>query len=87
MDTHRSARTHGEMLVSGQKCTQYPSGRVCEVTGCETWLSRYNPAATCASHLGWEPAGAPRRRRAAVASTPATEHNGLVRGECSTDAR
>ena len=37
----------------------YPAGRQCSHPGCETWLSIYNRASTCAVH---SPRAAPRLR-------------------------
>lgn len=86
MDTIRSVRSHGEKLISGQRCTQYPAGRVCEAPECWTLLSRYNPETTCSRHGGWAPAVAPPARPAAAETTPGIDWITWVMTGGSTDA-
>ena len=55
MTYHRHSTGQGGRVVAGRvdkRCRVqiYEAGRVCIVEGCETKLSRYNPAATCARH-------------------------------------
>jgi hypothetical protein len=48
--------------------------RTCAVDGCDTQLSRYNPASCCYRHQGWdlEPVTRPRRPVAPLPLAPAT---------------
>jgi hypothetical protein len=52
--------------------------RTCAADGCDTQLSRYNPARCCYLHEGWdlEPVTRPRRRapESPVAAATANDH-------------
>jgi hypothetical protein len=55
MTYHRHSTGQGGRVAAGavdKRCRvqTYGAGRVCVVEGCETKLSQYNPAATCARH-------------------------------------
>jgi hypothetical protein len=55
MSYHRTSTGQGGRVVAGavdkrSRVHTYEAGRVCVVEGCETKLSLYNPAATCARH-------------------------------------
>ncbi len=41
-------------LESGKPPTSWGMRRRCQTSGCDTVLSRYNPATTCAAHGGWQ---------------------------------
>ena len=40
-------------LESGKPLSTWGVQRRCTAPGCDTLLSRYNPADTCTSHGGW----------------------------------
>ncbi len=51
-------------LRPGSVVPQQASHRICATEGCDTRLSRYNPATACSTHEGWDDAApTPRTRR------------------------
>ncbi len=53
-----------QRLRPGTEVAHQATHRICATEGCETRLSRYNPATACSTHQGWDDAAlAPRKRR------------------------
>ena len=60
--TPRRRHERAVQLVSGDPVEANGTIRRCDYPGCESRLSRYNPAPTCAAHGGWVPPSEPGRR-------------------------
>lgn len=59
----QSERVAWRALEAGEPPTNWGVRRRCVAPGCDTVLSRYNPAARCTVHGGWHQPPGPRDRR------------------------
>jgi hypothetical protein len=54
LDSINLRQSSAQALRSGRALETKDADRVCDEPSCTTRLSRYNPAASCSMHEGWE---------------------------------